>query len=121
MPTILTDNRDIALEVGYKATDWSSPIAFEDYLQSMSDWSVQAIERDGDCIGAVYKKDGEVHVSILNDWRKRWMTKGLIRSILGPDVTCTEVVPGHEYMFGILTRLGMKNVGSYKFEVSHGH
>jgi hypothetical protein len=31
------------------------------------------------------------------------------------------VVPGHEYMFGILTRLGMKNVGSYKFEVSHGH
>jgi len=83
MPTILTDNRDIALEVGYKATDWSSPITFEDYLQSMSDWNVQGIERDGDCIGAVYKKDGEVHVSVLKDWRKRWMTKGLVRSILG--------------------------------------
>jgi hypothetical protein len=121
MPTILTDNRDIALEVGYKATDWSSPITFEDYLQSMSGWSVQGIERDGKCIGAVYKKDGEVHVSILNDWRKRWVTKGLLQLIFSPDVTRTEVTPGHEYMFGILTRLGMKNVGSYKFEVSHGH
>jgi hypothetical protein len=121
MPTILTDNRDTALKVGYEATDWSTPIAFDDYLQSMSGWSVQGIERDGKCIGAVYKKDGEVHVSVLKDWRKRWMTKGLIRSILGPDVTRTEVVPGHEYMFGILARLGMKNVSSYKFEVSHGH
>ena len=121
MTTILTDNRDTALKVGYEATDWSSPIAFDNYVQSMSDWSVQGIERDGKCIGAVYKKDGEVHVSILKDWRKRWMTKGLVQLILSPDVTCTEVMPGHEYMFDILTRLGMKNVNSYRFEVSHGH
>lgn len=121
MPTILTDNRDTALKVGYEATDWSNPIAFEDYLQIMSDWGVQGIERNGECIGAVYKKDGEVHVSILKDWRKRWVTKGLLRLIFSPDVTRTEVVPGHEYMFDILARLGMKNVSSYKFEVAHGH
>lgn len=121
MPTILTDNRDTALKVGYEATDWSTPIAFDDYLQSMSNWNVQGIERDGKCIGAVYKKDGEVHVSVLKDWRKCWVTKGLLRLIFSPDVTRTEVTPGHEYMFGILARLGMKHVSSYKFEVSHGH
>jgi len=121
MATVLTDNREKALQVGYEATDWSTPIEYEKYLAAMRDWAVQAIERDGQCIGAVYKKDGEVHVSVLKDWRKQWVTKGLLKQIISPEVKYTVVTPGHEYMFEILTRLGMKNSGFNKFEVSHGY
>lgn len=121
MSTILTDNRDKALQVGYAATDWSVPVEYDTYLAVMRDWGVQAVERDGECIGAVYKKDGEVHVSILKDWRKKWVTKGMLRQIFSPDVKFTVVTPGHEHMFEILTRLGMKKSDAYKFEVSHGY
>lgn len=96
-------------------------MSYEQYQTAMKDWAVQAIERDGECIGAVYKKDGEVHVSVLKEWRKQWATKGLLRQILGPDVKRTVVTPGHEYMFGILERLGMRNAGANRFEVSHGY
>ena len=121
MATVLVDNRDKALQVGYEATDWSAPMPYEMYQAAMKDWSVQSIERDGECIGAVYKRDGEIHVSVVKKWRKQWATKGLLRQILGPDVRTTVVSPGHEYMFGILERLGMRNAGDYRFEVSHGH
>jgi hypothetical protein len=105
MATVIVSDRQEALRLGYEATDWSNPIAFEDYEFSLKDWNVQLIQRDGENIGAVYKKDGEVHVSILPKWRKRWATKGLINELFGGKVT-TKVAPGHEYMHGILARLG---------------
>jgi len=105
MATVIVSDRQEALRLGYEATDWSNPIDFEDYEFSLKDWDVQLIQRDGENIGAVYKKDGEVHVSILPKWRKRWATKGLINELFGGKVT-TKVAPGHEYMHGILARLG---------------
>jgi hypothetical protein len=111
MTTQLVDDRDAALRVGYVATDWSADVSFDTYREVMKDWIIKAIVRDGECIGAFFKKDCEVHVSVLPKWRKMWATPGLLRKIFeGPRVT-TKVSTGHEYMYGILGRLGFKDNG----------
>jgi hypothetical protein len=108
MTTQLVDDREAALRVGYDATDWSAPVLFEDYRASVKDWIIKAIVRDNTCIGAAFRKGEEVHVSVLPEWRCRWITKGLLRELFsGPRVT-TKVTPGHDYMYGILDRLGFK-------------
>jgi hypothetical protein len=59
MTTQLVDDRESALRVGYEATDWSAPVLFEDYRNSVKDWIIKAIKRDDEIIGAVYRKDDE--------------------------------------------------------------
>lgn len=110
MATRLVTNREQALRVGYVATDWTHPVEYPTYLSAVADWEVQGIYRDGECIGSVYRHppSGEVHVSVLPQWRKRWVTRGLLQQILsGPRVT-TRVTPGHDYMYPILARLGFR-------------
>jgi hypothetical protein len=112
MATQLVDDREAALRVGYEATDWSVPVLFEDYRNSVKDWIIKAIKRDDQIIGAVYLKDDELHVSVLPEWRRMWITKGLLRQLFsGPRVT-TKVTPGHDYMYDILKRLGFKESDS---------
>jgi len=111
--THLADDRDLALSVGYRATDWSEPLDFDTYLNALTDWHVQAIMRGDECIGAVYRKEDEVHVSIVPEWRKKWATKGLLRQVCSKG-TSTRVTPGHDYMYGILARLGFKPTDSGK-------
>jgi len=105
MTTALTDDRDSALRVGYTATDWHIEMSYDDYVKFASDWDVKAISREGSVIGAVYSKNGETHVSILPEWRKRWLTKKLLKDLLA-NTTITRVTPGHDFMYNILTRLG---------------
>jgi hypothetical protein len=113
--TKLTDDRETALRVGYAATDWSTPVSFEQYADALKDWRVQAILRDDEIIGAVFKKDGEVHVSILPPWRRKWATRGIIKQIFDA-ADRTTVTSGHEhYMFDILQRLGMSQIGQNTF------
>jgi hypothetical protein len=108
MTTQLVDDRETALRVGYEATDWNAPMVFEDYCAAVKDWTVKVIKRDDSVIGAVYRKDDELHVSILPEWRRIWVTKGLLRQLFsGPKVT-TKVTSGHDYMYDILKRLGFK-------------
>ncbi len=115
MTTKLENNRELALQVGYAATDWSTPIPFEQYADALNDWHVQAIVRDDEPIGAVFKKDGEVHVSVVKPWRRKWVTRGILKQIF-ESANHTTVTSGHEhYMFDILQRLGMSQVGQNKF------
>lgn len=108
MTTQLIDDRETALRIGYKATDWSEPIAFEDYCSAVKDWTIKAIKRDDHVIGAVYKKDDELHVSILPEWRRIWVTKGLLKQLFNGSKITTRVTSGHDYMYDILKRLGFK-------------
>lgn len=114
MTTKIVDSRDEAIAIGYKATDWHEPIAYGQYLAIAAEWDVKAVVKDGEVIGATYFKHGEIHVSILPEWRKRWLTKGLLREIL-KNATMTRVTPGHEYMFNILKRLGFVDQGMGTF------
>ena len=106
MTTTLVDDRETALNVGYAATDWSSPINFARYKDALNDWAVKAIMRDDVCIGAAYFKDGEVHVSILPEWRRKWATRGLVKQLFADTAAFSRIMPGHEYMFDIFRRLG---------------
>jgi hypothetical protein len=104
---MITDNRDLALKIGYAATDWEDYISYEDYANIAADWNVRLISKGETAIGAIYSKNGETHVSILPEWRKRWLTKGLLKEILA-DMQFTRVADGHDFMYSILERLGFK-------------
>ena len=114
MCTELLDDRESGLKVGYEATDWTTPVSYEAYCEAMKDWEVKSVVRDGEIIGAAYFKDDEVHASILPQWRRRWATKGIIQELFASH-RMTKVTPGHEYMYGILTRLGFENQGGGRF------
>lgn len=103
--TKIVDNRDLGLLIGYAATDWASPITFEQYEGIAADWQVSVLIREQELIGAIFKRNGETHVSILPKWRRRWATKGLLKEILS-DMRYTKVADGHDFMYGILERLG---------------
>jgi len=104
--TGLADNRELALQVGYQATDWNNPVPFEAYAEALKDWEVKAIIRDDKCIGAAYFNGDELHVSVLPEWRRKWATKGILSKLFAKDRITTRVTPGHEYMHGVLERLG---------------
>jgi len=112
MATQIVDDRESALRVGYEATDWSAPVSFEDYRNSVKDWIIKAIKRDEQIIGAVYRKDDELHVSVLPQWRRLWITKGILRELFPGSRVTTKVTPGHDYMYDILKRLGFKESDS---------
>jgi len=123
LTTRLTPNRNEALQVGYAATDWSHPMDFDAYAAAVADWDVRAIERDGQCIGAAFFKDDEVHASVVPEWRKRWATKGVLKELFAKGRVTTRVTPGHEYMNDILKRLGFTEQpdGMFVKEAHHGH
>ena len=108
MATRLVDDRDAALKVGFQATDWSIPISYADYTDVLQTWDVKAIVRNDTCVGAAYFKDGEVHVSVLPEWRRRWATRGVLAELFAHENAHTRIMPGHEYMYGIFDRLGFK-------------
>lgn len=107
MTTLITDNRKAALAVGYAATDWNEPISFKKYKESLSDWLVRSLMKDGICIGAIFSKDGEVHVSVVKEVRGKWATRGLLKQIFSNGNYKTRVSKGNEHMFGILNRMGL--------------
>lgn len=110
MTTRIVDDWVTGLSVGYRATDWTQPMSFDDYVSALFDWDIKTIVRNETPIGAVFLLDGEVHVSILPEWRRRWLTKGLLAELTAM-TTKTRVTPGHEHMYAVLDRLGFKPDG----------
>jgi hypothetical protein len=108
MATRLVDDQNTALKIGFQATDWSIPISYADYTDVLQTWEVKAIVRNDTCIGAAYFKDGEVHVSVLPEWRRRWATRGVLAELFAHENAHTRIMPGHEYMYDIFDRLGFK-------------
>ena len=119
MTTQIVDDRATALRVGFEATEWRAPVDEATYRMALEDWSVQAIMRDNEPIGAVFRRGDELHVSVLPGWRRRWLTKGLIRELFGSATIRTRVTPGHEYMHDILRRLGFVRLETGEFVKGH--
>jgi hypothetical protein len=123
-------DRALALWTGYAATDWHEPLPFARYCEAMRDWDVVPVESGERCIGAAYFRAGEVHVSILPAFRKKWACRGFLAELFkraaatsDDGVVTTRVTPGHEYMAGIMERLGfvVQPDGSMKLGQKHGH
>lgn len=106
----LGSGRAAALRMGYAATDWREPMSFDAYRAALAGWELRPVLRQGVPIGAAFFKAGEVHVSILPAFRKRWATRGFLADLfahaaLGGEVK-TRIAEGHEYMVGVMQRLG---------------
>ena len=112
MTTKIVDDRESGLKVGYEATDWSVKIPFDQYVEGLKDWTVKALVKNGQPIGALYTKGSEVHVSIKPEWRRKWFTKSLYSELLDGKKVTTKVTKGHEYMYDILKRLHFRNDGN---------
>lgn len=108
MTTKITDKREVALRIGYDATDWTKPMTFEAYQQGLADWDVQCIERDDEPIGAIFRKGDELHLSVLPKWRGNWLTKGLYKELFLGKKVVTQVTPGFEQMYAVLERIGFR-------------
>lgn len=107
MSTRIVDNRDLGLQICYLTSNWQTPVTYQQHVDIAKDWDVKVIERNEQPIGAILSKDGEVHCAILPEWRRKWLTKSLLRFIVERPNFHTRVDDGHDYMYDILQRLGM--------------
>lgn len=119
MTTRLVPDRSEALKIGYQATDWAQSIDYATYEAALQDWDVKAVERDGKYIGAAFFRGDEMHTSIVPEWRRRWVTKGLLKDLFANGRVTTRVTPGHEYMHDILRRLGFTETQDGWFVKEH--
>lgn len=108
MATYLVNDRETALRVGYEATEWTSPVSYENYENAMQDWGVALVMKNDEPCGAMFLRGEELHFSILPEWRKRWATKEFLHNLFDGRRFVTRVTPGHDYMVGVLERLGFK-------------
>lgn len=111
MTTHLADNRGEALAVGYQAIDWPAPMPIDQYEKAFSDYIVRGIVRDGRCIGTTFVKDGELHVAILPEWRKRWITRGVLAEMFDMPKVIARPIERSDTMYNYLVSLGFKDVG----------
>jgi hypothetical protein len=123
MATSLVPNREIALRVGYVATDWTEKPPYQQYADALTEWEIQVIARDGMAIGAAFTKGPEFHVSVLPEWRGKWATRGILKELIAEPVSVTRVTPGHDRVNGLLERLGFEHLGSGLFvrDLNNGH
>jgi len=117
----LSDNREAALRVGYEATDWTEWPSYEAYIAAMADWDVRLIDKDGEAIGAVYTRGPEFHISVLPEWRGKWMTRRILKEIIPDPVAVTQVQVGHEDVSDMLKRLGFEKRSETYVRQSHGN
>ena len=83
--------------------------------QQVEEFDIRPIKSDDVTIGMLMIRGPEVHVAILPEYRKRWLTRGLIEDVLdgleneyGYCLTsCFENEPGN---IDFITRLGFKRI-----------
>ena len=100
----LTDDKD-AIKIGRRAFRDVYPLSYKD----LELFEIKAL-KDKEIIGAVFYKGPEVHVSILPKYRRRWMSKRIIREILKTpfDRFGYAVTMGFEKDRDFLERIGFK-------------
>jgi len=108
MATVLTNDREAALRVGYAATDWICAPSFEHFSDALNDWTIRLMVRDGEPIGAVFTIGPEFHVSVLKPYRGTWATRTMLKQVIPEPVAVTRVAPGHAHVDGLLKRLGFE-------------
>ena len=123
MPTLLPpdERREEALKVGFLATDWTEWPSYETYQAAMSDWSVRLLTKGEQPIGAVYHRGAEFHISVLPEWRGKWMTRGILKEIIPEPMAVTQVIAGHDDVADMLKRLGFHKHSETYVRQGHGH
>lgn len=106
----ITNDRQSAIAVGSEAL---LDRFIGNLEQVISDWNVQLF-RDGDKpVGMLMTKGPEIHVAIVKNHRKRWLSRRLIREVLGGIIelhghATTKVMLDNNEGINFVERLGFK-------------
>ena len=81
MSTYITDDRESALISGYRAAMLTPDvnkitgfISMGQMRESLQDWDIKGVARNGKTIGMAISKDGESHFCIEPEYQGRWLT-----------------------------------------------
>lgn len=106
--------RQEAIEAGWVAYRERVPALETLYRQVCESWEVVALVADGDVIGAVFAKNGELHIGVIAQWRGRWASRRVLKAcfqygthtdLLGSEVEQLEFVRRAFKIEGIPCRL----------------
>lgn len=100
------ERRQEAIEAGWTAYQERTPDMREAYLQACEEWQVIAVVADG-VIGALFAKDGLIHLGIVPEWRGRWASRRLIREMLSYG-TATTLLPDEHECADFVRRIGFE-------------
>lgn len=106
--------REEALKAGYRAMLERIPaLDFATFCAKLADWDVMAFCRGEQAVGMLMTRGNELHVAVLPEVRGKWLSRRLIREVIGPLVrkhgeAKTSVVPGNSNGADFVSRLGFK-------------
>ena len=78
------NRRDEALQAGYVSLAGRISIPFDAFAKALEAWDVKAFCKGEDVVGMLMVRDNELHVAVLPEVRGRWLSRGLIREVIGP-------------------------------------
>lgn len=76
--------RPEALRAGYLALQDRISIPFDAFTRALESWDVKAFCKGKDVVGMLMLKDDELHVAVLPEVRGKWLSRRLIKEVLGP-------------------------------------
>jgi len=74
--------REAAIRAGWQAYAERVPGAEGAYLRACEGWDVVAVQDDDEVVGALFAKDGVIHLGIVPQYRGRWASRRVIREML---------------------------------------
>jgi GNAT superfamily N-acetyltransferase len=104
------NRREEAIEAGWLAYRERVSGFEEAYRIACETWRVIAVVESGAVIGALFVRDGVIHIGIVPEWRGRWASRRTIREMLSYGRKTT--VGGDETgCLSFVQRLGFERVG----------
>lgn len=102
--------RDEAIAAGWLAYAERAKGMEGAYQAVCQSWQVIAICADQQVIGALFVRNGVIHVGVIPEWRGKWISKRLIREVLAYG-TNTTVLDSEPDCIEFVSRLGFRKEG----------
>lgn len=96
--------RQEAIDAGWMAYRDRIPSMEAAYRSACEAWQVVAVVADR-VIGALFARDGVIHLGVVPEWRGRWASRRLIREMLSYG-TRTTLMPGEDGPREFIGRIG---------------
>ncbi len=88
-------------------------VDFQQFAAMVCDWDIEPIIVDGRVVGGVMTRGDEIHVGVIPEGRRRWLTRSLVRKTLGHVMNrygraTTKVMRDNAAGHQFVTRLGFR-------------
>lgn len=108
--TLDESRRDEAIEAGWQA--YAQRVAGMEaaYRAACQSWKVVAVCSDSEPIGALFVRNGTIHLGIVPTYRGKWASRRVIREMLSYGTTTT-VLDSEPDCIEFVGRIGFKKEG----------